>query len=474
MADTRLAKVGITVKEPWADDISYEVLDYVLWRVQDGGDGCGYIAKRSNIGIRPNSDVSVWAPAAQAGQSIYDLAVKYGHFEGTEEEFEAEYQAALQAARTAASEASATNEQIQSAERSRAEAESARVAAENDRSSHEEARIAAEENRSTAESQRAGAESQRSENESARQNNEQSRQTSESNRQSAETTRQNNETARGAAEQERNSTFQGLKTDMETARDQADAAAQRANTAAGRSEADHEIAEADHSTAESDHETAESDHETAETDHEIVNGMDRRVTDMQETAGAWRDSFKWDHSLKWPGKKSSGGGGGSVDAQVLKTMPTFKKKWRKANGGENFCYYEVEHPMMDNEDAEIVLVRYVKKNGKKHLDENEEPVRRYKKGFGLAVGVDPTASYFVFSKVTQYEDFASFCDEHFGSTPGGHFGIALRIPNPDYDGPETLHKNATYKGVPESLYSDVLPANVSYDEESEKWGIGLI
>lgn len=464
MADTKLAKVGITVKESWKGDISYEVLDYTLWRVQDGGDGCGYIAKRANIGVRPDSDDSVWIKATQAGQSIYDLAVKYGHFAGTEEEFEAEYQAALQAARDAASETSATNTEIQEAEELRKTAENARVEAETARQTAESARRTAETARETAESGRQTAEAQRSENET-------NRQSQETARQNAEQARRSNETARENAEQERTADFEALKTDMETARDQADAAAQRANTAAGRSEADHEIAEADHSTAESDHETAESDHETAETDHEIVNGMDRRVTDMQETAGAWRDSFKWDHSLKWPGKKSSGG---SVDAQVLKTMPTFKKKWRKEDDGEDFCYYEVEHPMMDNEGAEIVLMRYAKKNGKKHLDENDEAVRRYKKGFGLAVGSIPTASYFVFSKVTQYEDFAAFCDEHFGSTPSGHFGIALRIPNPDYDGPETLHKNATYKGVPESLYSDVLPANVSYDKESKKWGIGLI
>ena len=80
-----LATIGIVVKEPWAVDISYEMLNYSLYRVEDGGDGCGYIALKDNIGVTPGSDETVWRKAVQAGQSIYDLAVKYHHFVGTEE-----------------------------------------------------------------------------------------------------------------------------------------------------------------------------------------------------------------------------------------------------------------------------------------------------------------------------------------------------------------------------------------------------
>lgn len=299
MADTKLAKVGITVKESWKGDISYEVLDYTLWRVQDGGDGCGYIAKRANIGVRPDSDDSVWIKATQAGQSIYDLAVKYGHFAGTEEEFEAEYQAALQAARDAASETSATNTEIQEAEELRKTAENARVEAETARQTAESARRTAETARETAESGRQTAEAQRSENET-------NRQSQETARQNAEQARRSNETARENAEQERTADFEGLKTDMQTAIQQTDAATAAAdalnNQVAGdesarqtaesgrvAAETQRQTAEQGRASAESqrvsnetarlqaetareeqsttDHQRAESDHEIAATDH---------------------------------------------------------------------------------------------------------------------------------------------------------------------------------------------------------------
>ena len=199
-----------------------------------------------------------------------------------------------------------------------------------------------------------------------------------------------------------------------------------------------------------------------------VDKIDEILAIIQEQTGEWRDPFIWNYSLTWPGKKS--GGGDSTVSNALKTMPTFRKKWKK-NG---FCYYEVDHPMIDNDGAEVVLMRYAKKNGKKHRVDGKT-VRRYKKGFGLACGEFADNPYFVFSKVTQASDFADFCDNYLSDGAlGRHFGIALRIPNPDYDGPETSHKNATYKGVPESLYSDVLPVKVAYDDDGDTWGIGLI
>ena len=58
-----LATIGIVVKEPWAVDISYEMLNYTLYAVEDGGDGCGYIALKDNIGVTPGSDETVWRKA---------------------------------------------------------------------------------------------------------------------------------------------------------------------------------------------------------------------------------------------------------------------------------------------------------------------------------------------------------------------------------------------------------------------------
>ena len=126
MADYKKYKVGITVKESWASDISYEALDMVLYAVDDGGDGCSYTALKDNIGVVPGTDPTTWVKSTQAGQSIYDLAVKYKHFVGTEEEFEAQYQQVLQDARDAAAGASGVEAQVEAAEALRVAAEQER------------------------------------------------------------------------------------------------------------------------------------------------------------------------------------------------------------------------------------------------------------------------------------------------------------------------------------------------------------
>ena len=107
-------KVGLTVKEPWSPDISYEVLDITLYAVENGGDGCSYTAIKPNQGVTPGTDDTVWVKSTQAGQSIYDLAVKYHHFVGTEEEFEQQYQDALAAATEAAEAAEEAVETLRS------------------------------------------------------------------------------------------------------------------------------------------------------------------------------------------------------------------------------------------------------------------------------------------------------------------------------------------------------------------------
>lgn len=341
MADTRLAKVGITVKEPWASNISYEVLDMVLYDVADGGDGCSYVALKSNIGVTPGTDATTWLKSTQAGQSIYDLAVKYHHFVGTEAEFEQQYQDALVAANTAASDAEATNTAVQAAEALRVSAEQGRVSTEQSRVNAETARESAETARESAETARASAESARASAETARASAESERVTAESGRVAAESARESAESARAAE-------FGGLERDMtnaintidktndevveaeaarvtaeqgrvaaESARVSAESA--RATAEQGRATAeqgrvsaessrvsaetaretqassDHTRAGQDHTQAGNDHTTAAQDHGTAGSDHTQAGSDHTRAESDHSTAVADHEQAVSDH-----------------------------------------------------------------------------------------------------------------------------------------------------------------------------------
>lgn len=287
MADTRLGKIGITVKEPWSENISYEVLDMSLFAVENGGDGCSYVALRNNIGVTPGTDPTTWVKSTQAGQSIYDLAVKYHHFVGTEEEFEAEYQAALQAARDAAAGASAVEAQVEAAEELRVAAETGRADAESARQSAEASRASAETARGTAEAARQSAESGRASAETARAS-------AEAGRNSAESDRVSAEAARAAAETDRVSDFSALKTDMQTAIGQADAATaaavatnnqiQTAETGRVSAEQGRVSAETARASAESARATAETGRATAETARVTAEGQRATAEGQRVTA----------------------------------------------------------------------------------------------------------------------------------------------------------------------------------------------
>lgn len=151
-----LGKVAITPGGVWDKTKSYEALTEVV----NEADGCGYIALRDNVNVKPGTDDRIWMLAVQAGKSIYQLAVLRG-YTGTEDQFVAEYNAAVAAANTAATEANAKMAQFTELERLRAEAELARKAA-------EEARIEAEKARALAEASRAAAEALRAQAEAAR------------------------------------------------------------------------------------------------------------------------------------------------------------------------------------------------------------------------------------------------------------------------------------------------------------------
>lgn len=229
MADTKKYKVGITVKEPWAANISYERLDMTLNAIENGGDGCAYTALKDNIGIKPGTDPTVWVKSSERGQSIYDYCVEYGLFEGTEEEFAQTYTDAVNGANTAAENANQTNERV-------TEAEESRVSAETDRENAETARASAETDRENAETDRASAESARANAEAGRVDAEQGRVTAEGERETAEEGRVSAETGRVDAEEDRVSEWGGLKDDVHTAIGQADAATTRAVNAALQSE----------------------------------------------------------------------------------------------------------------------------------------------------------------------------------------------------------------------------------------------
>ena len=196
-----------------------------------------------------------------------------------------------------------------------------------------------------------------------------------------------------------------------------------------------------------------------------IESINERVIDMQPSFH-WTDSFIWDDGLIWPSKES---GGGDVDVDVIKLLhsaPTFSARGRVKNG--NLTYY-VDHPLSDMDGSEIVLLRYAKRNGKKHENYRGTP----KKGYCVAVGSSSQGNYFTFSKSTRNDELYDFLSES-GLALGYHFGLALRIPNPEWTWGQTIHKNATREGISESLWSDVLPISICYDSENDNYGIGLI
>lgn len=156
-----IGKVAITAGGYWKNNKSYEALTLVVYKASEGGDGCGYIALKNNIGVTPGTDEKVWMIATQAGQSIYDLSVARG-YSGTEDEFVAEYNAVVAAANAAAASAAETEAEIKQAEAGRVRAEAERAADEDARSAAERQRAADEDARKQAEALRVEAEEGRS------------------------------------------------------------------------------------------------------------------------------------------------------------------------------------------------------------------------------------------------------------------------------------------------------------------------
>ena len=155
-----LGKVGLTFGGVWQTGKNYEKLTFVLNKLSNGGDGCGYIAIEDSNSVRPDTDPTRWQKASEVGESIYDLCVARG-YQGTEDQFVAEYNAAVAAANAAAASASAVEAQVAAAEALRVSAENGRVQAEYARQAAEQARQDAEAARVAAENARVAADNLR-------------------------------------------------------------------------------------------------------------------------------------------------------------------------------------------------------------------------------------------------------------------------------------------------------------------------
>lgn len=153
----------------------------------------------------------------------------------------------------------------------------------------------------------------------------------------------------------------------------------------------------------------------------------------------------------------------NIDPTVLKTAPSIIKRrihWDDRSKEESAAqYFEVDHPYIDKPGAEIVLVRYNQRCGKKY-DIETETHHNYKKGWSVACGEDSkVGTGCILDKVFYPDDIFDYISDN-GIPLGRRFGLALRIPNPEWTRSATVNKNGVYKGVPESLWSDIHKINI--------------
>lgn len=141
--------------------------------------------------------------------------------------------------------------------------------------------------------------------------------------------------------------------------------------------------------------------------------------------------------------------------------------------------YEISHPLIDYPGAECIIVVYHRKTCKKRSNVNsgdwEDAFGKtgtYKKGYCVCTNRNwdgLNSCYFDFLEYSDIDDVKEF----FRMISGRKLtcGIVLRIPNPDYNGPITRDRNATYKGVKEMLWSDVRRIKIS--KLNNVTGIGI-
>lgn len=236
--EINLGKVAPVGKKAWGNEVTYDVLDMV------GHQGQSYLSlHEGNISNDPSLDSEErhWMLLAERGESWYQMCVRTGRFEGTEEEFLSEKQKQIDDATAAAKTANESSEEaLRQASNANDQADRARdiaiiteelyalveqensswMAKEQARQNAELARLNAEKLRAQHEGTRVSNENTRKSQESGRQANESTRISNEEKRVTEETTRKANETKRISSESERVNNEKARK-DAEILREQA-------------------------------------------------------------------------------------------------------------------------------------------------------------------------------------------------------------------------------------------------------------
>ena len=239
--EINLGKVAPVGKREYSTETNYDVLDIVSYH------GKSYMSLHAdNVGNDPSTDSEErhWMLLAERGESWYQMCVRTGRFEGTEEEFLNEKQKQIDDATAAAKRANESSEEaLRQASNAKVQADRARdiaiiteelyalVERENNTwLAKEQARENAELERVNAENLRAQAETTRVSKENTRVSQEETRQAKESERISKEDQRNAEENTRKANETERISK-ENERISNENARKEAEALREQAKTA---------------------------------------------------------------------------------------------------------------------------------------------------------------------------------------------------------------------------------------------------
>lgn len=207
-----LGKVAVVGRKSYNASTQYHVLDIV------SKDGQSYMALKDNVGIDPSTDSieGTWMLLARRGESWYEMCVRTGRFDGTEEEFLTQKQQqfdelarATEAANNAAEAARANLEEVNKLYKEILQGEAERTTAEQQRNEAEAARVQAESGRAAAEVARTETEKERVSSEADRASNETLRAESEQQRIAAEAERAKAEQARVEAEGKRQAQLDG-------------------------------------------------------------------------------------------------------------------------------------------------------------------------------------------------------------------------------------------------------------------------
>ena len=68
MSSKILGRAVLVPKGNWSSSANYIYLDFVLNDSDHGGDGCSYAALKSNTGVRPGTDSTVWMKVTERGE----------------------------------------------------------------------------------------------------------------------------------------------------------------------------------------------------------------------------------------------------------------------------------------------------------------------------------------------------------------------------------------------------------------------